>query len=109
MGLATIQGSILRKLLNHLDNMDITGQGKVEATLGEGDLAIDVWGTPKVSQPFSIFHGMWTFDLVPKMWFTYENGTQVYSPTAISSTGGMAKLLTDTPVTSAVLEWGEQI
>lgn len=71
--------------------------------LGAGDLKADAWGVQKVSYPYSLFHGMWTFDIPASMWFMYENGTQVYTSTNITSTGGVAKLVT-TGKTSVLLE-----
>lgn len=63
-------------------------------TLGSGDLTADAWGIQKVSYPYSLFHGMWTFDIPAAMWFMYETGVQVYTSTNIVSTGGVAKLST---------------
>ena len=47
-------------------------------TLGTGDLTEDAWGVQKVSLPYSLFHGMFSFDIPAKMWFMYDGGTQVY-------------------------------
>jgi len=80
---------------------------KVYATggaLGYGDLAYDAWGVQKVSLPYSIFHGMFTYDIPAPMWFMYENGTQVYTSTDITSSGGMGKLLTTASNTVLLLE-----
>lgn len=71
---------------------------------GAGDLTLDVWGTPKFTHPFSLFHGMWTYDIPASMWFMYENGTQVYSSSDITSTGGAARLLTTVTNTSLLME-----
>ena len=75
-----------------------------EKLLGIGDLRADAWGIQKVSLPYSIFHGMWTFDIPESMWFMYHNGTQVYSSSNITSVGGMARVATGGGVTSALLE-----
>lgn len=72
--------------------------------LGEGDLVNDAWGSPKVSLPYSIFHGMFTFDIPANMWFTYENGTQVYTSTNVVSSGGAATLTTSATKTALILE-----
>lgn len=77
---------------------------EVFSTLGKGDLVSDAWGVQKVSTPFSLFHGMWTYDIPPSMWHMYENGTQVYSSTDITSTNGHAKLLTTATNTTLLLE-----
>ena len=63
-------------------------------SLGAGELKVDAWGVQKVSLPHSVFHGMWTFDIPASMWFMYENGTQVYTSTDVTSTGGAGRLLT---------------
>ena len=72
--------------------------------LGVGDLITDAWGVQKVSLPFSLFHGMFTFDISPKMWFMYENGTQVYTSTNIVSTNGAGVLTTSAAKTALILE-----
>lgn len=73
-------------------------------TLGKGELTYDAWGVQKVSLPTSLFHGMFTFDISTLMWFMYENGTQVYTSTDITSSGGMGKLLTTASNTVLRLE-----
>lgn len=62
--------------------------------LGKGDLVTDAWGVQKMSLPYSLFHGMWTFDIPQSMWFRYEDGVQVYTSTNITSVGGVVKLST---------------
>lgn len=71
--------------------------------LGKGDLVTDAWGVQKMSLPYSLFHGMWTFDIPQSIWFRYEDGVQVYTSTNIISAGGVAKLST-TGKTSVLLE-----
>ena len=84
-----------------------TSQGGVDLTgsiLGVGELTSDAWGVHKVSLPYSLFHGMFTFDIPAKMWFTYEGGTQVYTSTNIVSTDGAAVLTTSAGKTALILE-----
>lgn len=69
-----------------------------------GDLTIDAWGVQKVSNPVSLFHGLWTYDIPQAMWFMYENGTQVYTSTDIISSGGTGKLLTTVTNSTLLLE-----
>jgi len=83
----------------------VVGSGSpLQVKLGVGDLTVDVWGTPKVSLPHSLFHGMWTFDIPATMWFMYEDDAQVYTSTNIISTGGVAKLTADATKTSVLME-----
>lgn len=72
--------------------------------VGAGDLTVDAWGSVKVSNAVSVFHGMWTFDIPINMWFMYENDVQVYTSTNIVSENGVAKLLTDATNTELLLE-----
>jgi hypothetical protein len=72
--------------------------------LGVGDLITDAWGIQKVSLPYSLFHGLFTFDIPAKMWFMYEGGTQVYTSTNIVSTDGAAVLTTSAGKTALILE-----
>lgn len=74
------------------------------SALGVGALTTDAWGVQKVSLPFSQFHGLFTFDVPEKMWFIYENGTQVYTSTNIVSTDGAAVLTTSAAKTALILE-----
>jgi stage V sporulation protein SpoVS len=75
-----------------------------DQTLGVGDLTADAWGVQKMSLPYSLFHGMWTFDIPASMWFMYENGVQVYTSTNIVSTGGAAVLTTSAAKSELILE-----
>ena len=72
--------------------------------LGTNELVTDAWGVQKMSLPYSLFHGMWTFDIPASMWFMYENGTQVYTSTNIVSTGGAAVLTTSAAKAALILE-----
>lgn len=74
------------------------------ATLGTGDITADAWGAQKMSLPYSLFHGLWTFDIPATMWFMYEGGTQVYTSTNIVSTSGAAVLTAQAGKTPLVLE-----
>lgn len=79
----------------------------ISGALGAGDLTLDAWGVQKMSLPYSIFHGMWTFDIPPSMWFMYENGVQVYTSTNIVSSGGAAVLTTSATKTALIMEGRE--
>jgi hypothetical protein len=74
--------------------MSFINLDNIGGNLGAGELTVDAWGVQKVSLPFSLFHGMWTFDIPASMWFMYENGVQVYTSTNIVSESGAAKLNT---------------
>jgi hypothetical protein len=73
-------------------------------SLGVGGLTVDAWGVQKMSLPYSLFHGLWTFDIPASMWFMYEGGVQVYTSTNIVSTGSAATLTTSAAKTALVLE-----
>jgi len=53
--------------------------------LGSGDLQVDAWGTPKTSLPYSLFHGLFTFQVHPAQWTVKEDGTEVTTTAAASS------------------------
>lgn len=61
--------------------------------LGQG-INLDAWGTQFVSQNYSLFHGLFTFDVPPSMWLLYEDGTENIDPTswtaAISVEGALS-------------------
>lgn len=71
---------------------------------GSGDLTIDAWGVQKVSIPASLFHGLWTFDISPKMWFMFHGTTQVYSSSNIVSSSGLAQLTADSANSTVHME-----
>ena len=71
---------------------------------GIGDLTLDAWGTPKFVHPWSLFHGMWTYDIPMSMWFMYHNGTQVYSSSNITSVNGAARLTADATNSTVLME-----
>ena len=71
--------------------------------LGTGDLTTDAWGSQKVSFPVSLGHGLWTFDIPPSAWFMFEDGVEVATSTDITSSGGVAKLLTTVTNTALLL------
>lgn len=68
------------------------------------DITVDAWGTQKVSTEYSLFHGVFTFDIPDKMWFMYEGATQVYTSTNIVSTDSAAVLTTSAGKTALTLE-----
>lgn len=72
--------------------------------MSSGELTKDAWGVGKVSVPYSLFHGMWTYDIPNNMWFTFENGVQTYASTAIASVGGAGHVGTTAAITAARLE-----
>jgi len=53
---------------------------------GLGGLTTDAWGTQKVVQDFSLFHGMFTFDVPPSMWIIQENGAEVANSVSTKAT-----------------------
>ncbi len=97
----------LRKLL--VDMGDGTHAERVVADVagtatGKGDLTTDAWGVQKVSLPYSLFHGMWSFDIPSSLFFLYENGVQVYSSTNIVSENGAGVLRTSATKLALILE-----
>jgi len=82
---------------------------KVEAVVTStngsfGDVTADAWGTPKVSMPYSLFAGMFSFDIPQTKWMMYENEVQVYTSTNIVSDKGAGKITTDITKTSVRIE-----
>lgn len=73
-------------------------------SLGEGDLTVDAWGVQKVSLPYSLAHGLFTFDVPISQWFMYENGVQVYTSTRITSANGAGIVTADSTKTAVILE-----
>jgi hypothetical protein len=76
----------------------------VVSKLGSGDLTVDAWGSPKVSLPHSIFHGLFTFDVPVSQWFMYHSGVQVYTSTKITSVDSSLSIVADSAVTTTLVE-----
>lgn len=89
-----------------LMSSDKIGERRLKTTLGTTDLSNDVWGVPKFVQDWSVFHGMFTFDIPSSMWFVYEDGVEVAnkSATNVFSQGGAAHILGDATHPSAIME-----
>jgi hypothetical protein len=86
------------------DGFAVGGVNPIRVMAGKGDLITDAWGVQKISIAKSIFHGMWTFDISPKMWFMYENGVQVYTSTNIVSANGAAVITGSVASPDSILE-----
>ena len=71
----------------------VDNDGKQKRLLGVGDDGIysDAWGRQKVVSDFSMFHGLFTFDVPDKMWIEYFNGVEQVKTNA-TSVNGMLKL-----------------
>lgn len=59
---------------------------------GLGDLTNNAWGTQKVSQDRSLFHGMFTFDVSPYMWMIKEDGAEVLNSASTRATSITGRL-----------------
>ena len=71
---------------------------------GASGLVSDAWGIQKVSLPFSVYHGLFTFDVPPSQWFMYHGATQVYTSTNIVSTNGAGEVTANAAVPVVTLE-----
>lgn len=59
------------------------------------DTAMDAWGRSKTYQDYSIFHGMFTFNVPDSLWKIYENGTPLLdndSSTKVISVNGKCEI-----------------
>lgn len=75
-------------------------KGVAKTSIGQNDLGYDAWGRAKVVNDYSMYHGMWTFDVSDSMWLEFFNGveqpktnyTSIASMLVGVSNGGVAKL-----------------
>lgn len=88
----------------HPDGTLISESAPLSVKAGNGDLTVDAWGVQKVSAPISLFSSKFTFDIDPAAWFMFENDTQVYTSTNITSADSAGKLITDATNTIVHLE-----
>src|SRR6056297_3572231 len=57
---------------------------------GQNDLGFDAWGRTKVINDYTMFHGLWTYDVYKTMWIVKENELEVLgTPTLAYSENGM--------------------
>lgn len=56
------------------------------------DITSDVWWRPKTVDDFSTFHGLFTYDIPPQLWLTFENWTEVATSTRVTSVNGTATI-----------------
>jgi len=79
----------------------------INTKAGTGDLTNDAWGTLKVSNEVSIFHGVFTYDIPTSMWLVTEDGVEVPTATStrVTSIAGRANVTSGaTPTNKAVME-----
>ncbi|NOQ31170.1 MAG: hypothetical protein GQ570_08620 [Helicobacteraceae bacterium] len=70
--------------------MKRTKEGHLQQVLGTSDLVLDAWGRQKTITDFSMFHGMFTFEVPERMWI--ETSDLVEQPFAqFTSFNGMLK------------------
>jgi len=69
-----------------------------------GDITADAWGIPKVSLPYSLFHGLWTFDVPATQWFMFHGATQVYTSSNIVSTNSAAQITANAAQPSVTMQ-----
>lgn len=81
-----------------LANLEVTTNGAF------GELTVDAWGVPKVSMPFSLFHGLFTFDIPASQWFIYEDQVQVYTSTNVIAENSTGVIRSSAAKSDVVLE-----
>lgn len=64
--------------------------------LGRGDLAIDAFGQQVVAQRHSLFHGLFTYDVSPKLFHGHINGAEESLPTSTQITSVKGRLAVET-------------
>ena len=67
----------------------------VNSIVGNGDLTLDAWGTPKYSKNHSLFHGVFTYDVPSQMWLSKVNDVEENLATSVNCTTyeGMLKVV----------------
>lgn len=64
--------------------------------LGKGDLTLDAWGNQKTVTPYSLFHGLFTYDVPVKMWQSEVNGVEedIIASTLVTSVSSVLNVKT---------------
>ena len=63
------------------------GQERRILGIGNDGIFADAWGRQKVVTDFSMWHGVFTFDVPDKMWIEFSNGVEVPKTDATSENG----------------------
>lgn len=71
-------------------------EGRMHTISGAGGLSFDAWGVGKASLPFSLFHGMFTFDVPETMWIIYEDGIDTAPSVSTGATSSNGALVVNT-------------
>lgn len=72
-------------LVNHHD--------QIQTSIAMNELGYDAWGRPKTVQDFSLFHGVWTYDIPKTMWIVKDNGIEnLNTSSLVVSTNGMLEV-----------------
>ena len=79
--------SLLLLLSLNAQEMDRDDLGHVMPILGKGDLTVDAWGRQKVVSDYSMFHGLFTFDVPNSMWIEYNGTVEIPKTNAVSIDG----------------------
>jgi hypothetical protein len=64
----------------------VSETGPASVVAGESDLALDTNGIQKVTQDFSLLHGLFTFDIPPSLWLIAEDGVEILNSTSTRAT-----------------------
>jgi len=62
--------------------------GRVQVQPGKNDLGYDAWGRPKAITDFSVWYGMFTFEVPSEMWLEFSDGTELTSFANFTSVDG---------------------
>lgn len=81
--------------------LGIGGSGTQKGYLGTNELAADAWGRQKAVIDFSLFHGVWTYDVPDRLWEEFSIASTTYTPlaqtgTLATSTGNMLEVSSGT-------------
>ena len=58
----------------------------VQGAMGTSDLIVDAWGRQKVVNDYSLFHGVWTYDVPNRLWEEWSFTSGTYTPLAQTGT-----------------------
>jgi hypothetical protein len=67
---------------------------EIDANINSNELGFDAWGRNKVVTDYSMFHGIFTFDVPNKLWIEYYNGVEQVKTNA-TSVNGMLNLVSN--------------
>lgn len=84
------EASTANKYLKTINTGDISSDAALPLQVsGANEMSLDAWGTQRIARDYSLFHGIWTYDIPEKVWLEFSDGSEIAISQASSVSGGL--------------------